>query len=89
MVAVAVDNDRVPANGVESIIDSPAASEKIFTFTTVPSRTLRASISIGFGLAVLMVMSGIELDPVGDAGTGTPLTMTTRNAGTPAGNGTL
>ena len=88
-MAVAVDNDCVPAKGVESMIDSPAASEKIFTFTIVPSGTLRASMTIGIGLGVLIVMSGIELDPPGDAGTDTPLILTSRNAGTPLGRGTL
>jgi hypothetical protein len=79
--AVAVDEARVPVNGVESIVWSGPFSEYTNSFTTVPDGTFVAAILTAIGVDLLIPTSGTVKLPVGFDGTGCPSTCVTRMDG--------
>ena len=78
-----------PANAVQVIVWSTPVSEDRYNFTTVPIGTLEAAMLIDTDVFVLIIRSGTVKLPVGLAGTGTPLTLTSRTDGNVVGNGVL
>ena len=82
-LAVAVDEARDPARGVDWMVWSGPFSEKMVRVTIVPSGTFFPSMITGSAALELTVTSGTTNAPVGDVATALPPMLTTRSDGMP------